>query len=650
LIFVEKNGITYQMKNLSVLIFMLASLFLLMNGVNAQESGPTGVKRVFTLVVDGLHQIDLLNMIKNFTQYPNIAYLAENGLNYPQAESVKPSDSSPGLIGIFTGGNPASTGIWYEQGYDRTLYPPGSNCTGPIGAVIDISEITDFDGGQSLNGGGGTDPSKLTLDPTKGCTPVYQHNLLKVNTVFNVVKDYYSSLQANATLAAYTDKGGDESIMEQIYETIFSCDDNDPNCETKECNNNNDNTHHTHNDDNDNTHHTHNDNDNNHHIHNNDNTHHKRHHRRNSNSIPPVPEPVKPTVWTAYSDKQVPYEILQGPEGNGVDNLFNPEVNCLGSNKYDFTASTWYDTLKIDAVLGWIKGQTTQFGPQNGTHTSYPYCIIPSAPVIVTGTNPTNVTTQPPVIFGTSIVSFNLVQRTTINGNPYLDAAGTPSPLVIQAMEFMDQQIGRILLALATANLLDTTLFVLVGKHGNTPLDPLMFRNKNSNAANAVYGSPHNLVTPTSLLPAGSILWSNEGDDDVIWLNQTVTNTSTAVQTFRNNIQALGLQKLYFGESIKYFGDPSSPRTPDIYLNLVLGTDYDSNPKFEDHGGIGQDSVQVGLLLSHPSIAASPKRTQYAPVRTTQVAPTILAALGIDPTLLQAVQQEGTPKLPGLPF
>jgi hypothetical protein len=35
-------------------------------------------------------------------------------------------------------------------------------------------------------------------------------------------------------------------------------------------------------------------------------------------------------------------------------------------------------------------------------------------------------------------------------------------------------------------------------------------------------------------------------------------------------------------------------------------------------------------------------------VRTRQVAPTILAALGLDPDELQAVRREGTASLPGL--
>jgi hypothetical protein len=38
--------------------------------------------------------------------------------------------------------------------YDRTFYPPGSNCKGPIGTVVDFSEAIDIDS-TLRNGGGG---------------------------------------------------------------------------------------------------------------------------------------------------------------------------------------------------------------------------------------------------------------------------------------------------------------------------------------------------------------------------------------------------------------------------------------------------------------------------------------------------------------
>jgi arylsulfatase A-like enzyme len=57
--------------------------------------------------------------------------------------------------------------------------------------------------------------------------------------------------------------------------------------------------------------------------------------------------------------------------------------------------------------------------------------------------------------------------------------------------------------------------------------------------------------------------------------------------------------------------------------------------------------VNVILLLSNPSFAPN---TVTSPVETLQIAPTILAALGLDPNALQAVQNEHTQVLPAVQF
>jgi len=53
----------------------------------------------------------------------------------------------------------------------------------------------------------------------------------------------------------------------------------------------------------------------------------------------------------------------------------------------------------------------------------------------------------------------------------------------------------------------------------------------------------------------------------------------------------------------------------------------------------------VIMLLSNPKFTAS---TVTSFVETAQVAPTILQALGLNPSSLDAVQKEGTLVLPGL--
>lgn len=45
-----------------------------------------------------------------------------------------PSDSFPGTLNQFTGASPRTTGIWYDDTYDRSFFDAGSNCKGPPGA------------------------------------------------------------------------------------------------------------------------------------------------------------------------------------------------------------------------------------------------------------------------------------------------------------------------------------------------------------------------------------------------------------------------------------------------------------------------------------------------------------------------------------
>ncbi|MEO8127528.1 MAG: alkaline phosphatase family protein [Bryobacteraceae bacterium] len=141
-------------------------------------------KRVLLISVDGMHSLDLANYIAS---NPNstLALLTQNGYNYTNAASTKPSDSIPGTAGYVTGGTPAVTGMYYDDAYNRKWSPPGSACA-TVGAVVDLKQ--GIDKFPTLLDSGGIDPAKLPLDPSKGCTPVYPHNMLRVNTIFEVIK------------------------------------------------------------------------------------------------------------------------------------------------------------------------------------------------------------------------------------------------------------------------------------------------------------------------------------------------------------------------------------------------------------------------------------------------------------------------------
>jgi hypothetical protein len=72
-----------------------------------------------------------------------------------------------------------------------------------------------------------------------------------------------------------------------------------------------------------------------------------------------------------------------------------------------------------------------------------------------------------------------------------------------------------------------------------------------------------------------------------------------------------------------------------------------SATKQMEHGGFAHDDVNVMLLVSNPDLHS---HTIYTEVGTLQVAPTILKALGLNPSALDGVRLEGTLELPDLPF
>jgi len=61
--------------------------------------------------------------------------------------------------------------------------------------------------------------------------------------------------------------------------------------------------------------------------------------------------------------------------------------------------------------------------------------------------------------------------------------------------------------------------------------------------------------------------------------------------------------------------------------------------------------VTIRRIATYPLSSPAPRIPDAGvlagqPVETTQIAPTILQLLGLDPNALKAVQQEGTPVLP----
>ncbi len=92
---------------------------------------------------------------------------------------------------------------------------------------------------------------------------------------------------------------------------------------------------------------------------------------------------------------------------------------------------------------------------------------------------------------------------------------------------------------------------------------------------------------------------------------------------------------------------PAPARAPDVFIQPNWGTIYSgSSKKIAEHGGGTVDDTAVALLVSLPGFRSA--RTIAEPVKTIQVAATIVQALHVDPAELEAVRKEGTGILPGL--
>lgn len=154
------------------------------------------IGHVLLLSIDGFHEADLANCIATST-CPNLATLARHGVTYTDAYTTRPSDSFPGTIGEITGGRPRVTGVYYDDSFDRSLFPPSSDCKGPRGSEVRLTGHLDRDSSR-LDGGASTglegdsaaaiNPSRLPEIRIGGrCRPLWPHDYLRVNTVFGVL-------------------------------------------------------------------------------------------------------------------------------------------------------------------------------------------------------------------------------------------------------------------------------------------------------------------------------------------------------------------------------------------------------------------------------------------------------------------------------
>jgi hypothetical protein len=83
---------------------------------------------------------------------PNLALLSLYGVTYTNARTTTPSDSFPGMLAQLTGGTSKTTGVYYDDSYDRTLFSPDGffppspgACSGSPGTEVVLDESIDHD-------------------------------------------------------------------------------------------------------------------------------------------------------------------------------------------------------------------------------------------------------------------------------------------------------------------------------------------------------------------------------------------------------------------------------------------------------------------------------------------------------------------------
>jgi hypothetical protein len=355
--------------------------------------------------------------------------------------------------------------------------------------------------------------------------------------------------------------------------------------------------------------------------------------------------------FAAWSDKHPAYSSVAGRDGVGVlDDFYAPEINstvvglpgvktptgisCATVPDPGSDTSAWtnsfqniqcYDQLKVNGILNQIDGKTHDGKPS-----------------------------KTPTLFGMNFqavsVGQKLIEKSNSTRGGYLDAAGTPSPALLEEFQFIDDSIGAMVNELKDRGLYDSTLIIITAKHGQNPIDP-NFYNPILNTGT----SPATLLDNAGLIPYSEApsnptgIGPTEDDISLLWL-KSGSQTGTAVSILEKNRVQAGIGEIFYGPSLNLnFGVPglppaNDPRTPDIIVTPNVGVVYTgSSKKQEEHGGFAHDDTNVILLVSNPGLTPA---TVYSEVGTNQIAPTILYALGLDPNALDGVKLEGTGVLP----
>ena len=339
---------------------------------------------------------------------------------------------------------------------------------------------------------------------------------------------------------------------------------------------------------------------------------------------------------TAWSDKHAAYDVLQGPSGAGIQDLFTPEINSDTGEGTDWTGENaktqQYDGYKTRAVLNQIDGLDHSGTRRVGA----------------------------PSLFGMNFQSVSTAEKLPSSGGRaggYAADGTTPGPVLASALAFVDRQVGLMLRELKDRHLDKSTTIILSAKHGQSPTDP-----------GALLRVPDGPILDgldeawAAIHPGAAPLVASATNDDamIIWLSDrsgTATDfakdyllghdgTGNDIHGNPKPYRSSGLQHVYAGtDAAAFFGTaPADSRVPDLYATAQHGVVFTGKKgKIAEHGGADPQDRNVPLVISGPEVH---RASTSEAVETTQIAPTILRLLGLDPQALRAVRIEHTVTLP----
>ena len=573
-------------------------------GASAAHEGQ--IQHVLLISVDGMHQSDLNWYIAN---NPNseLAQLASGGAEFTNNHTADPSDSDPGGTALMTGGDPRATGVYYDVAYNHAVDEAGAACTpgqpATGGDAIYDSPDDKLNAVPDLlnNGSGNTFPS---FDEGGSIFPKGVDGVA-TGTTPGLIMTLTAHPQSGLNQGSFpVDPNTCQPIMPWDYlkvNTIFQV------------------------------------------IH-------------------------SAGLRTAWSDKHAVYTSFNGPGSGGtsIDDFFGPEIDSQAVEPngvpyptdtdwaHDDAATKQYDGYKVQAVINELNGYDHSGAQKLG---------VPA----ILGMNFQTVSVAEKVDSPSTLTknSNGTYTEGPIQLAGYLPGGTTPGPLLTSAFDYVNAQLEQMVDTIQQDGLASSTAIIITAKHGQSPQDPLQLKRIPDgpiiSAINAAW-TAQETGDQNKLIVAGT--------DDDLWQSYLSVKTQAAADFVKNylwnhsatavlynndgvnrgteQVAHSGLAQIYAGhDAAEFFGVPySDPRYPDVFGRVQVGTVYTGGTKIAEHGGDNPADREVPLLVYAPGMVSH--STVDSSVETTQVAPTILDLLGLDPDALQAVQQEGTKVLPGI--